>query len=158
MKRLLAIVLVLALIFSIGVTAYAAEEEKKVPSPKKHISIDDLPGASDTVTDAGVTPATEKSEANVVPNANMSDAQKSALEKLLAAVTEAGYLPADSFFVVADGNAVVTIALDEDAVVFIGDEEGNIAKQISVKELDTSDGKSEIPVSGSCPVVIAKEK
>lgn len=144
MKKLLSFALAFTLVLSLSVAAYAAGSPTKIPT------VEDLP----TEVAASVVPTVG---ARIIPNADLSEDQKDIVDKALAEVTEEGYLPVNSFYVEADCKATIVIPLDEGTVVFLIYRDDSIVK-IPVEDLVArSDGDYEIPVSGSCIVVIAKE-
>ena len=175
MKKLLAITLAFVLVLSLSAVAFAAA------SPTKDVTTDDLPGQSTAVSGATVQtaipiPAKAKNDvkvpdeseavkdaevvsgtATVVPIKDMTAAQKAETNKAISAVVKEGALPVDAFAVDTEDEAVVTVELDKNAVVYVFFADGKVmkyaAKDLTVRE----DGTYEIPVKGFSYIVIAVE-
>lgn len=164
MKKLLAIVLVLALALSMSVFAWAEEtdatkkDEKKVVSPEKKntpVNSDDLPGESDTVGGAYVAPPAEE-EAKIIANQDLTDEQKAEVDAAIAKVTEDDVAVADTFYVEAEGDAVVEITLEDGTIVYVIYPDGTV-KKLTLAELNAlGNDRYEIPVEGNCVIVLAK--
>ena len=150
MKKLLAFALAFVLVFSLSVSAWAASS----PSRSDDTSSDDLPAQSEAVAEAVVTP---EEEAEVIANEDLTEEQIEAVDEAIEAVTGEGYLPVDTFYVESEGEAVVTIALEDGVVVFIIYPDGTVLKLTLDELTEVSSGRYEIPVDGDCVVVIAKE-
>ena len=159
MKKLLAIVLAFALVLSLSAVAFAADESapKKVPSPVKRVSSDDMPSGSEAVTGAAFVPGTPADEAKIIANEDLTEEQKAAVDAALEDVAAEGYLPVDSFAVESDAPATVTIDLEEGTVVFVVYPDGTVVKLALEDLTKVGEGRYEIPVDGDCVVVIAKE-
>ena len=87
----------------------------------------------------------------------MTAAQKAETNKAITAVVKEGALPVDAFAVDTEDEAVVTVELDKNAVVYVFFADGKVmkyaAKDLTVRE----DGTYEIPVKGFSYIVIAVE-
>ena len=173
MKKLLAITLAFVLVLSLSAVAFAAG------SPTKEVTTDDLPGQSTAVSEATVQTAVpakaendvkvpDESEAvkdaevvsgtaTIIPIKEMTAAQKAETNKAITAVVKEGALPVDAFAVDTEDEAVVTVELDKNAVVYVFFADGKVmkyaAKDLTVRE----DGTYEIPVKGFSYIVIAVE-
>ncbi len=162
MKKLLAITLAFVLVLSLGDVAFAAA------SPTKDVTTDDLPAESVAVKEAAVkvpdeSEAVKDAEvvsgtATIIPIKEMTAAQKAETNKAISAVVKEGALPVDAFAVDIEDEAVVTVELDKNAVVYVFFADGKVmkyaAKDLTVRE----DGTYEIPVKGFNYIVIAIER
>lgn len=152
MKKLLAIVLALTLVLSLSVTAWAE------PSPERGgSSSDDLPAQSEEVAGAVVAAEGEEAEAEIIANKDLTEEQLAAVEKAIDAVEAEDYAPVDTFYVESEGPATVVINLADDAVVFVVYPDDTIVKFELEDLVEVSEGRYEIPVDGTCVIVIAKE-
>lgn len=145
MKKLLAIILTLALVLSFGAAAFAAG------SPEKEVKTNDLPAESKAVEEATAT-----GDAKIISNKDMTAEQKEANDKALEKVVDDKSLPVDSLAVDSDEETTVTIALDDNALVYIVYPDGTVVKLLAKDLNKTADGRYEIPVDGSCNIVVAK--
>ena len=145
MKKLLAIILTLALALSFGATAFADG------SPVKEVKTADLPAESEAVKDAVAT-----GDAEIISIKNMTAEQKESMDKALEEVTKDGSLPTDALAVESAEETTVTIALDENAVVYVVYPDGTVVKLLAKDLNKAADGRYQIPVDGSCSIVIAK--
>ena len=161
MKKLLAITLALALVFSIGSAAYAAG------SPTKGVTTDDLPAESVVVKDATVEIPDESDavkeasvvsgKAIIVPIKSMTAAQKTETNKAIKAVLKEGDMPIDAFAVDTDEAATVVIKLDKTVVVYVFYPDGKVIKYYASELVLREDGTYEIPVAGYSYIIIAEE-
>lgn len=163
MKKLLAMVLTLTMVLSFSAVAFAEV------SPIKKWGVSDLPSESEAVADATVVtnvPATTtthtttnsaNNDAKIVSLKDMTAEQKAEMDEALNKVKEDGSLATDALSVETSGESTVTIALDEDAVVYVIYPDGTIVKLIAKDLNKNSEGKYEITVNGSCEIVIAKK-
>ena len=161
MKKLLAITLAFVLVLSLSAVAFAAA------SPTKDVTTDDLPAESVAVKEAAVkvpdeSEAVKDAEvvsgtATIIPIKEMTAAQKAETNKAITAVVKEGALPVDAFAVDTEDEAVVTVELDKNAVVYVFFADGKVmkyaAKDLTVRE----DGTYEIPVEGYSYIIIAEE-
>ena len=147
MKKLLAITLAFVLVLSLSAVSFAAG------SPVKTVTAKDLPEESDVVKEAAVTSGTGK----IITLKDMTAAQKAEANKEISAVVKEGALPVDAFAVDTEDEAVVTVELDKNAVVYVFFADGKVmkyaAKDLTVRE----DGTYEIPVEGYSYIIIAEE-
>ena len=163
MKKFLSVLLVVALVLSVSVTAFADG------SPVKNVTSEDLPAAAGEISrivDAGA-PAENKSgdalpagAVSMVSNGNFSDEQKEAADKAIADATDAGYLPIAVFaFEVEEEyqdefNAkIYRIHLEDDEVVFV---DGVKFEPKDLKALGNN--WYELVLSAPAVIVIAKAK
>ena len=145
MKKLLAIILTLALALSFGATAFADG------SPVKEVKTADLPAESEAVKGAAAT-----GNAKIIPVENMTAEQKESMDKALAEAIEDGSLPVDGLAVESTEETTVTIALDENEVVYVVYPDGTVVKLLAKDLNKVVDGRYQISVDGSCSIVIAK--
>lgn len=153
MKKLLAFTLALVLMLSLSVVAFAGG------SPvKKKVTSSDLPSSGTPVTSSSSS-AKKDAEVTVIPNAELSAEQKAVVDKALEAVQADGFLPVDSFMVVAAGDGYVIVEATEDATVFVVYENGSIQKT-PVKDLEAvGNSRYKVPVSaGVSSVIVAVAK
>jgi len=154
MKKLLAFTLALVLMLSLSVVAFAGG------SPvKKEVTSSDLPSSGTPVTSSSSSSAKKDAEVTVIPNAELSAEQKAVVDKALEAVQADGFLPVDSFMVVAAGDGYVIVEATEDATVFVVYENGSIQKT-PVKDLEAvGNSRYKVPVSaGVSSVIVAVAK
>ena len=145
MKKLLAIILTLALALSFGATAFADG------SPVKDVKTADLPAESEAVKGAVAT-----GNAKIIPVENMTAEQKESMDKALAEAIEDGSLPVDGLAVESTEETTVTIALDANEVVYVVYPDGTVVKLLAKDLNKVVDGRYQISVDGSCSIVIAK--
>lgn len=145
MKKLLAIILTLALALSFGATAFADG------SPVKEVKTADLPAESEAVKGAVAT-----GNAKIIPVENMTAEQKESMDKALAEAIEDGSLPVDGLAVESTEETTVTIALDANEVVYVVYPDGTVVKLLAKDLNKAADGRYQISVDGSCSIVIAK--
>ena len=145
MKKLLAIILTLALALSFGATAFADG------SPVKDVKTADLPAESEAVKGAVAT-----GNAKIIPVENMTAEQKESMDKALAEAIEDGSLPVDGLAVESTEETTVTIALDANEVVYVVYPDGTVVKLLAKDLNKAADGRYQISVDGSCSIVIAK--
>ena len=145
MKKLLAIILTLALALSFGTTAFADG------SPVKEVTTTDLPAETEAVKEATAT-----GDAEIVSIDKMTEEQKESMDKALKEVTKDGSLPTDALAVESAEETTVTIALDDNALVYVVYPDGTVVKLLAKDLVKAADGRYQIPVDGSCSIVIAK--
>ena len=145
MKKLLAIILALALALSFGAAAFADG------SPVKEVTTTDLPAETEEVKEATAT-----GDAEIVSVEKMTTAQKESMDKALEEVTKDGSLPTDALAVESAEETTVTIALDDNALVYVVYPDGTVVKLLAKDLVKAADGRYQIPVDGSCSIVIAK--
>lgn len=154
MKKLLAIVLALALMMSLSVVAFA-EEASKVPSPGKIVvTSDDLPGTTEAVP---FVP--EEDKIVIIPNGELNEDQKKAVDEAIAKVEEEGLLPIDSFMVIAEENGFIIVEAPEDAIIYFVYDNDHVQKT-PVKDLEAvGNGRYKVPVdAGVSSVIVAIAK
>ena len=145
MKKLLAIILTLALALSFGATAFADG------SPVKEVKTADLPAESEAVKGAAAT-----GNAKIIPIENLTAEQKESMDKALAEAIEDGSLPVDGLAVESTEKTTVTIALDANEVVYVVYPDGTVVKLLAKDLNKVADGRYQISVDGSCNIVIAR--
>lgn len=145
MKKLLAIVLTLAMILSFNAVVFAAG------SPVKTVKITDLPAKSKVVQNAKAT-----GNAKIIAIEDMTEEQKASMDKALVEVAEDGSLPVDALAVESDGTTTITIELEDDAVVYVIYPDGRVVKLLPKDLVKVADGLYQITVDASCSIVIAK--
>ena len=186
MKKLLAIVLALTLVLSIGTVAFA-EPVKNVSSPTKTVTSDDLPETTEAgpvaVTPAEVTepaepvapaePAAEDAApaavapaaetVTVIENKDLTAEQKTTVDAAIEKVVNEGGVPAGTVMVKANQASTLTVTVDggdeaaATVVVYVIYPDGTV-KKFPVKDLTKlADGTYELPVDGDCVVVLATE-
>lgn len=148
MKKLLALTLALVIVLSLGSAAFAASSPVKGKT-----DIEDMPG--DTT---GYVPK-QGAEIIVIPNAELNDEEKVIVDKALETVQNDGYLPVESFLVIADEEGFIIVEAPEDAVIFVVYDNGYIQKN-PVKELEyVGNSRYKVPVSaGVASVIVALAK
>ncbi len=149
MKKLLALTLALVIVLSLSFAAFADG------SPVKYVTSSDLPGT----TSAAATPGKKDATITVIPNADLNDEQKAVVDKALETVQGEGYLPSDSFMVIADGEGYIIVEAPEDAVIFVVYDNGYVQKT-PVKDLEAvGNSRYKVPVSaGVSSVIVALAK
>ena len=149
MKKLLALTLALVIVLSLSFAAFADG------SPVKRVTSSDLPGT----TSAAATPGKKDATITVIPNADLNDEQKAVVDKALETVQGEGYLPSDSFMVIADGEGYIVVEAPEDAVIFVVYDNGYVQKT-AVKDLEAvGNSRYNVPVSaGVSSVIVALAK
>ena len=147
MKKLLAITLAFVLVLSLSAAAFAAG------SPVKTVTAKDLPEESAAVKEAAVT----SGDAEVVTLKDMTAAQKAEANKAISAVVKEGALPVDVFAVDAEDEAVVSVKLDKNVVVYVFFADGKVMKYAAKDLTMAEDGSYEIPVKGYSYIVVAVE-
>ena len=149
MKKLLALTLALVIVLSLSFAAFADG------SPVKHVTSSDLP----STTSAAATPGKKDATITVIPNADLNDEQKAVVDKALETVQGEGYLPSDSFMVIADGEGYIVVEAPEDAVIFVVYDNGYVQKT-PVKDLEAvGNSRYKVPVSaGVSSVIVALAK
>lgn len=167
MKKLLAIILALTLVLSMGAVAFAA------PSPVSDSGSDSdsLPAeAPATVPVVPVVPAAPAAPAaapvvsstavstTVVANKDMTPEQKETVDAALTEVVADDAEPVADFIVETEEPATVTVEAIENQIIYIVYPDGTTVK-VAVKDLNkTIDGHYELPVDGNCVVIIANAK
>ena len=161
MKKLLAFVLVMTIILSLSVVAYAA------PSPNKHIDSGSSSGSSGTAVSSVDLPArTSRSvsgddKANVIANEKLSAEQRATVDEAISVVTGDGALPVESFLVLVDGEGqgFVIVELNDGEVVYVVYGKDNFSK-FGPSDLESAGGNLyKVPVNPDvATLIIAKEK
>ena len=149
MKKLLAIVLALTLVLSMGAVAFAA------PSP-----VSDSGSDSDSLPAEApaVVPAAPVVRTTVVANKDLTPAQKETVDAALAEVVADNAEPVADFIVETEEPAAVTVEATEDQIIYIIYPDGTMVK-VAVKDLKKiSNGHYELPVDGNCVVIVANAK
>ena len=161
MKKLLAFVLAMTIILSLGVVAYAA------PSPSRG-------GGSSSSSSAAVVssydlPARTQryikgedgKKITIVANGDLTSEQRDIVNEALSVVTGEGALPTDSYLIAVDedGQTYVIVELYAGEVVFVVYDKDNVSK-FAPGDLDSvGASRYKVPVEpGFSTLVIAKEK
>ena len=145
MKKLLAIVLALALCLSFSVMAFAADETKtEEKNPSRSDSAGDSSMAEEPDYYAGGAPAS-----TAVDDEDMAQA-----EAAMDAAEELGYTPVEVKVVDAEGGAAeVEVELTANQVVLLIGKDGKLIKMLTAEDVAAMGGK--IIVNESCTIVIA---
>ena len=156
MKKLLAIILALAIVFSLSAMAFADGES--VPSPKrKNIGAGDLPSTTSAEIYNGGSSSGDDTKATIIPYAEMNDDQKAEADKAVEKVSGEGYLPIEEFMVQANGKTKVIVEVHEGEMVFVV--YPTEIQSFELKDLDSiGNDRYEVEVDGDCIVVVAKQQ
>jgi len=160
MKKLLAFVLAMTIILSLGVVAYAA------PSPSRGggsssssaavVSSYDLPARTQRYTKGE-----DGKKITIVANGDLTSEQRDIVNEALTAVTADGALPVDSYLIIVDedGQTDVLVELRTGEVVYVVYDKDNVYK-FAPGDLDSvGANRYKVPVEpGFSTLVIAKEK
>ena len=158
MKKLLAFVLAMTIILSLGVVAYAA------PSPSRGggsssaavVSSYDLPARTQRYIKGE-----DGKKITIVANGDLTADQRATVNDALSVVTGEGALPVDSYLIVVDedGQAYVIVELSTGEVVYVVYDKDNVSK-FAPGDLDSvGASRYKVPVEpGFSTLVIAKEK
>lgn len=159
MKKLLAFVLAMTIILSLGVVAYAA------PSPSRGggssssaavVSSYDLPARTQRYIKGE-----DGKKITIVANGDLTSEQRDIVNEALSVVTGEGALPTDSYLIVVDedGQTYVIVELYAGEVVFVVYDKDNVSK-FAPGDLDSvGANRYKVPVEpGFSTLVIAKEK
>lgn len=161
MKKLLAFVLAMTIILSLGVVAYAA------PSPSRG-------GGSSSSSSAAVVssydlPARTQryikgedgKKITIVKNGDLTADQRATVNDALSVVTGEGALPTDSYLIAVDedGQTYVIVELYAGEVVFVVYDKDNVSKFAPGDLESVGASRYKVPVEpGFSTLVIAKEK
>ena len=161
MKKLLAFVLAMTIILSLGVVAYAA------PSPSRG-------GGSSSSSSAAVVssydlPARTQryikgedgKKITIVANGDLTSEQRDIVNEALSVVTGEGALPTDSYLIAVDedGQTYVIVELYAGEVVFVVYDKDNVSKFAPGDLESVGASRYKVPVEpGFSTLVIAKEK
>ena len=159
MKKLLAFVLAMTIILSLGVVAYAA------PSPSRGggssssaavVSSYDLPARTQRYIKGE-----DGKKITIVANGDLTSEQRATVNDALSVVTGEGALPVDSYLIVVDedGQAYVIVEHRTGEVVYVVYDKDNVSK-FAPGDLDSvGANRYKVPVEpGFSTLVIAKEK
>lgn len=155
MKKLLAFVLAVTIVLSLGIAAYAA------PSPHRG-------GGSSEVTSYDLPARTKRyikgedgKKITITANGDLTDEQRAVLDEALATVTGEGFLPVDSYVIVVDedGQAYVIVELYEGEVLFVVYGKDNFTKFTPDDLEKVGERLYKVPVApGVASFIIAREK
>jgi hypothetical protein len=160
MKKLLAFVLAMTIILSLGVVAYAA------PSPSRGggsssssaavVSSYDLPARTQRYFKGE-----DGKKITIVANGDLTSEQRDIVNEALTVVTADGALPVDSYLIIVDedGQTYVLVELRTGEVVYVVYDKDNVSK-FAPGDLDSvGANRYKVPVEpGFSTLVIAKEK
>lgn len=158
MKKLLAFVLAMTIILSLGVVAYAA------PSPSRGggsssaavVSSYDLPARTQRYIKGE-----DGKKITIVANGDLTSEQRATVNDALSVVTGEGALPTDSYLIAVDedGQTYVIVELRTGEVVYVVYDKDNVSK-FAPGDLDSvGANRYKVPVEpGFSTLVIAKEK
>ena len=160
MKKLLAFVLAMTIILSLGVVAYAA------PSPSRGggsssssaavVSSYDLPARTQRYIKGE-----DGKKITIVANGDLTSEQRDIVNEALTAVTADGALPVDSYLIIVDedGQTYVLVELRTGEVVYVVYDKDNVSK-FAPGDLDSvGANRYKVPVEpGFSTLVVAKEK
>ena len=158
MKKLLAFVLAMTIILSLGVVAYAA------PSPSRGggsssaavVSSYDLPARTQRYIKGE-----DGKKITIVANGDLTSEQRATVNDALSVVTGEGALPVDSYLIVVDedGQAYVIVELRTGEVVYVVYDKDNVSKFAPGDLESVGANRYKVPVEpGFSTLVIAKEK
>ena len=153
MKKLLAIVLTLALVLSLSPAVFAAG------SPLAEVTVSSLPAESDAVKNAKVS--SEDSTAKIIANKDLTEDEKAemnvSLEKVKEKIREdkENVLPYDSCKY-DGGEGTVNMEVASDAVIYLVYPNGEVVKLLAKDLTKNADGTLQIPVTGKCDIFFAK--
>ena len=158
MKKLLAFVLAMTIILSLGVVAYAA------PSPSRGggsssaavVSSYDLPARTQRYIKGE-----DGKKITIVANGDLTSEQRDIVNEALSVVTGEGALPTDSYLIVVDedGQAYVIVELRTGEVVYVVYDKDNVSKFAPGDLESVGASRYKVPVEpGFSTLVIAKEK
>ena len=160
MKKLLAFVLAMTIILSLGVVAYAA------PSPSRGggsssssaavVSSYDLPARTQRYIKGE-----DGKKITIVANGDLTSEQRDIVNEALSVVTGEGALPTDSYLIVVDedGQTYVIVELYAGEVVFVVYDKDNVSKFAPGDLESVGASRYKVPVEpGFSTLVIAKEK
>ncbi len=163
MKKLLAFVLAMTIILSLGVVAYAA------PSPSRGGGSSSSSSSSAAVVSSYDLPARTQryikgedgKKITIVANGDLTSEQRATVNDALTAVTADGALPVDSYLIIVDedGQTYVLVELRTGEVVYVVYDKDNVSK-FAPGDLDSvGANRYKVPVEpGFSTLVIAKEK
>lgn len=159
MKKLLAFVLALTIVLSLGIAAYAAPSPAKwgsSSSPAAEVTSYDLPARTQRYIKGE-----DGKKITIVANGDLTADQRATVNDALSVVTGEGALPVDSYLIVVDedGQAYVIVELRTGEVVYVVYDKDNVSK-FAPGDLDSvGASRYKVPVEpGFSTLVIAKEK
>lgn len=159
MKKLLAFVLALTIVLSLGIAAYAAPSPAKwgsSSSPAAEVTSYDLPARTQRYIKGE-----DGKKITIVANGDLTADQRATVNDALSVVTGEGALPVDSYLIVVDedGQAYVIVELRTGEVVYVVYDKDNVSK-FAPGDLDSvGANRYKVPVEpGFSTLVIAKEK
>lgn len=159
MKKLLAFVLAMTIILSLGVVAYAD------PSPSRGggssssaavVSSYDLPARTQRYIKGE-----DGKKITIVNNGDLTAEQRDIVNEALSVVTGEGALPVDSYLIAVDedGQTYVIVELYAGEVVFVVYDKDNVSKFAPGDLESVGASRYKVPVEpGFSTLVIAKEK
>lgn len=159
MKKLLAFVLALTIVLSLGIAAYAAPSPAKwgsSSSPAAEVTSYDLPARTQRYIKGE-----DGKKITIVANGDLTSEQRDIVNEALSVVTGEGALPTDSYLIAVDedGQTYVIVELYAGEVVFVVYDKDNVSK-FAPGDLDSvGANRYKVPVEpGFSTLVIAKEK
>ena len=159
MKKLLAFVLALTIVLSLGIAAYAAPSPAKwgsSSSPAAEVTSYDLPARTQRYIKGE-----DGKKITIVANGDLTADQRATVNDALSVVTGEGALPVDSYLIVVDedGQTYVIVELRTGEVVYVVYDKDNVSK-FAPGDLDSvGASRYKVPVEpGFSTLVIAKEK
>ena len=162
MKKLLAFVLALTIVLSLGIAAYAAPSPAKwwgsgsSSSPAAEVTSYDLPARTQRYTKGE-----DGKKITIVANGDLTSEQRDIVNEALTAVTADGALPVDSYLIIVDedGQTDVLVELRTGEVVYVVYDKDNVSKFAPGDLESVGASRYKVPVEpGFSTLVIAKEK
>lgn len=153
MKKLLAIVLTLALVLSLSPAVFADG------SPLAEVTVSSLDAESDAVKNATVS--SEDGTAKIIANKDLTEDEKKemnvSLEKAKEKIKEdkENVLPYDSCRY-DGGKGTVNMEVASNAVIYLVYPNGEVVKLRAKDLTKNADGTLQIPVTGKCDIFLAK--
>lgn len=162
MKKLLAFVLAMTIILSLGVVAYAA------PSPSRGGGSSSSSSSAAVVSSYDLPARTQRyikgedgKKITIVKNGDLTADQRATVNDALSVVTGEGALPTDSYLIAVDedGQTYVIVELYAGEVVFVVYDKDNVSKFAPGDLESVGASRYKVPVEpGFSTLVIAKEK
>ena len=159
MKKLLAFVLAMTIVLSLGIAAYAAPSPSRdsgSSSPAAVVTSYDLPARTQRYIKGE-----DGKKITIVNNGDLTADQRATVNDALGAVTGEGALPVDSYLIVVDedGQTYIIVELNAGEIVFVVYDKDNVSK-FAPGDLDSvGANRYKVPVEpGFSTLVIAKEK
>lgn len=159
MKKLLAFVLVMTIVLSLGIAAYAAPSPSRIViegSITREVTSYDLPARTQRYIKGE-----DGKKITIAANGDLTDEQRAVLDEALATVTGEGFLPVDSYVIVVDedGQAYVIVELYEGEVLFVVYGKDNFTKFTPDDLEKVGERLYKVPVApGVASFIFAKEK